>query len=75
MTSVKLICLFNFLTDAINRHPSKERLQLLKINRCVTGLSCINDDGISHKIEGGLALHISYEMTETNQCRLRAHIE
>jgi hypothetical protein len=35
----------------------------------------LNDDGISHKIEGGLALHISYEMTETNQCRLRAHIE
>jgi hypothetical protein len=35
----------------------------------------INDDGISHKVEGGLALHISYEMTETNQCRLRAHIE
>jgi len=35
----------------------------------------LNDDGISHKIEGGLVLHISYEMTETNQCRLRAHIE
>ena len=33
------------------------------------------DDGISHKVEGGLSLNISYEMTETNQCRLRARIE
>ena len=34
----------------------------------------LKDDGISHNIEGGLALHISYEITETNQCRLRAYI-
>ena len=33
------------------------------------------DDCISHKVEGGLSLNISYEMTETNQCRLRARIE
>ena len=35
----------------------------------------LNDDGLSHIIEGGLSLHISYEKTDTNQCRLRAHIE
>ena len=35
----------------------------------------LEDDGVSHKVEGGLSLNISYEMTETNQCRLRAHIE
>ena len=35
----------------------------------------LEDDGISNQIEGGLALHVSYEMTETNQCRLRCHIE
>ena len=35
----------------------------------------LNDDGISHMIEGGLALHISYDTTDTNQCRIRAHIE
>ena len=35
----------------------------------------LDDDGISHMIEGGLSLHISYEKTDTNQCRLRAHIE
>ena len=35
----------------------------------------LNDDGISHKVEGGLALHISYDTTDTNQCRIRAHIE
>ena len=35
----------------------------------------LEDDGISHKVEGGLSLNISYEMTETNQCRLRARIE
>jgi len=35
----------------------------------------LNDDGISHIVEGGLSLHISYEKTDTNQCRLRAHIE
>ena len=35
----------------------------------------LNDDGLSHMIEGGLSLQISYEKTDTNQCRLRAHIE
>ena len=35
----------------------------------------LNDDGLSHIVEGGLSLHISYEKTETNQCRIRAHIE
>ena len=35
----------------------------------------LDDDGISHIIEGGLSLQISYEKTDTNQCRLRAHIE
>ena len=35
----------------------------------------LNDDGISHVVEEGLSLHISYEKTDTNQCRLRAHIE
>ena len=35
----------------------------------------LNDDGLSHIIEGGLSLHISYDTTDTNQCRLRAHIE
>ena len=35
----------------------------------------LNDDGLSHIVEGGLSLHISYEKTDTNQCRLRAHIE
>ena len=35
----------------------------------------LNDDGLSHMIEGGLSIHISYEKTDTNQCRLRAHIE
>jgi len=34
----------------------------------------LEDDGISDSIEGGLSLNISYEMTETNQCRLRANI-
>ena len=35
----------------------------------------LDDDGISHIIEGGLSLQISYEKTATNQRRLRAHIE
>ena len=35
----------------------------------------LDDDGISHIIEGGLSLQVSYEKTDTNQCRLRAHIE
>ena len=34
----------------------------------------LEDDGISDSIEGGLSLNISYEMTETNQCKLRANI-
>ena len=35
----------------------------------------INDDGISNTIEGGLSLNITYETTDTNQCRLRAVIK
>ena len=35
----------------------------------------INDDGLSNKIEGGLSLNITYETTDTNQCRLRASIK
>jgi hypothetical protein len=34
----------------------------------------LEDDGISNNIEGGLSLNVSYEMTETNQCKLRANI-
>jgi len=34
----------------------------------------LNDDGISHQREGGLSLKITYEMTDTNQCKLRAKI-
>ena len=34
-----------------------------------------NDDGISIKIEGGLALKIQYEMTSNNSCRVFAKIE
>ena len=34
----------------------------------------LEDDGISDSIEGGLSLNISYEMTENNQCKLRANI-
>ena len=32
----------------------------------------LQDDGISNNIEGGLSLNVNYEMTETNQCRIRA---
>ena len=35
----------------------------------------LDDDGLSNKIEGGLSLNITYETTETNQCRLRASIK
>ena len=35
----------------------------------------IDDDGLSNKIEGGLSLNITYETTDTNQCRLRASIK
>ncbi len=34
----------------------------------------LQDDGISNKVEGGLSLNVSYEMTETNQFRIRAKI-
>ena len=33
------------------------------------------DDGISHMVEGGLALVINYEMDEDNSCRLSASIK
>ena len=35
----------------------------------------INDDGISHMVEGGLALKIQYEMIKNNSCRIFAKIE
>ena len=35
----------------------------------------VNDDGISHQVEGGLTLVIGYEMQEDNSCRLSARIE
>ena len=34
----------------------------------------INDDGISHMIEGGLALKIQYEMLGNSSCRIFAEI-
>tara|TARA_Y100001936_G_C15662810_1_gene452132 strand:+ start:17 stop:457 length:441 start_codon:yes stop_codon:yes gene_type:complete len=34
----------------------------------------INDDGISHMIEGGLALKIQYEMLQNSSCRIFAKI-
>ena len=34
----------------------------------------INDDGISHMIEGGLALKIQYEMLSNSSCRIFAEI-
>ncbi len=34
----------------------------------------IKDDGLSHIIEGGLKLVITYEKTEHNACRMRAKI-
>ena len=33
------------------------------------------DDGISHMVDGGLALVINYEMDEDNSCRLSASIK
>ena len=33
------------------------------------------DDGISHMVEGGLALVIGYEKGEDNSCRLTASIK
>ena len=35
----------------------------------------VNDDCISHQVEGGLALVINYEMSEDNSCRLTASIK
>ena len=35
----------------------------------------INDDGISHIVEGGVALKIQYEMMKNNSCRIFAKIE
>ena len=35
----------------------------------------IKDDGISHMVEGGLALKIQYEMMRNNSCRIFAKIE
>ena len=34
----------------------------------------INDDGISHMVEGGLALKIQYEMLSNSSCRIFAKI-
>ena len=34
----------------------------------------INDDGISHIVEGGLALKIQYEMLGNSSCRIFAEI-
>ena len=34
----------------------------------------MQDDGISHQVEGGLTLVIGYEMQEDNSCRLTANI-
>jgi len=34
----------------------------------------INDDGISHMVEGGLALKIQYEMVGNSSCRIFAKI-
>ena len=34
----------------------------------------VNDDGISHIVEGGLALKIQYEMIGNNSCRIFAKI-
>ena len=35
----------------------------------------VNDDGISNKIEGGLALEIQYEMLGNSSCKVFAKIE
>jgi len=34
----------------------------------------LSDDGISHMIEGGLSLNISYEMIKNNSCKVYAKI-
>lgn len=35
----------------------------------------LEDDGLSHMVEGGLKLTIKYEKTEHNACRMRAEIK
>jgi hypothetical protein len=35
----------------------------------------LEDDGISHQKDGGLALVLNYEMNEDNSCRLTANIK
>ena len=35
----------------------------------------IEYDCLSNKMEGGVSLNITYETTETNQCRFRASIK
>ena len=35
----------------------------------------VSDDGISHQVEGGLALVLNYKMQEDNSCRLTASIK
>ena len=39
------------------------------------GVRKIENDGLEHQIEGGLTLHIGYEMQENNSCRLTANIK
>ena len=34
----------------------------------------LDDDGISHMIEGGLTMNISYEMIKNNSCKVYANI-
>ena len=34
----------------------------------------IDDDGISHKVEGGLKINFTYEMQEDNTCKITAKI-
>jgi len=34
----------------------------------------LNDDGISHMVEGGLSLNISYEMIKNSSCKVFANI-
>ena len=34
----------------------------------------LDDDGISHMIEGGLSMNISYEMIKNNSCKVFANI-
>ena len=34
----------------------------------------LDDDGISHMIEGGLTMNISYEMIKNSSCKVYANI-